>query len=191
MTTLLGPILAAALVAQIHGLELQGKVVDDQAKPVAAHQVVIHIPVPWSGKSEPLEVRATTDTEGTFRFIMPSPRRVNHLRALIWAFHPALAITVVARLGELPRLLALRKSAVKTITIEGPDGRPIAGRGYRRSRLPSVARGTIDVPDSLGASWAVVTGPDGKATVDFLAGADQLVAGVGDVRQPSAGRTLP
>ena len=36
MTTLLGPILAAALVAQIHGLELQGKVVDDQGKPVAA-----------------------------------------------------------------------------------------------------------------------------------------------------------
>src|ERR1700677_739642 len=104
MTALFGPILAMTLVAQIHGLELQGKVVDDHGKPVAGAQVVIHVPVPWSGKSsEPLEVRATTDAEGGFRFVMPSLRRVNHLRALIWAFHPGLAITVAERLGELPR----------------------------------------------------------------------------------------
>lgn len=138
---------------------------------------MIHVPVPWSGKSEPAAARATTDAEGRFRFIMPSLRRVNHLRALIWAFHPGLAITVVARLGELPRTLALRKSAVKTITIEGLDGRPIAGA--RVSPLAITVgggRGTIDVPDSLAASWAVVTGPDGKATLDYLAAADTLVA---------------
>ena len=177
MSTLFGPILAVALMSRFPGAPLEGSIVDDHGKPVAGAQVVIHIPVPWSGKSEPLEMRATTDAKGSFRFVMPSLRRVNHLRALIWAFHPGLAMTVAARLGELPRTLALRTPAVKTITIEGPDGRPIAG-----ARVAPLAitvgggRGTIDVPVSLGDAWAVVTGPDGKATIDYLAAADELVA---------------
>ena len=80
-------------------------------------------------------------------------------------------------MGELPRPLALRKSALKTVTIEGPDGLPIAaGRVSPLAITVGGGRGTIDVPDSLAASWAVVTGPDGKATLDYLAAADTLVA---------------
>jgi hypothetical protein len=160
-----------------HDVAIERAVVDDQGKPVAGAQVVIDVPVPWSGKSEPLEVRATTDAEGRFRFVAPSLRRVTPTRALIWAFHPGLAITVVARLGELPRTLVLRKPAPKTITIEGPDGRPIAG--VRVSPLAITVRGgrgIVFVPDSLAETWAVMTGPDGKATLDYLAGGDELVA---------------
>ena len=177
MSMLFGPILAAALMSQFQGTPLEGAIVDDHGKPVAGAQVVIHVPVPWSGKSEPLEVRATTDALGRFRFAMPSLRRVTHNRALIWAFHPGLAITVAARLGELPRTLALRTPALKTITIEGSDGRPIAGA--RVSPLAITVgggRGSVGVPDSLGQPWAVVTGPNGKATLDYLAAADEMVA---------------
>ena len=35
---------------------------------------------------------------------------------------------------------------------------------------------TADVPESLADPLAVTTGPDGKATLDYLAARDQLVA---------------
>jgi RNA polymerase sigma factor (sigma-70 family) len=160
-----------------HDVAIERAVVDDQGKPVAGAEVVIDVPVPWSGKLEPVVVRATTDAEGRFRFVAPSLRRVTPTRALIWAFHPGLAITVVARLGELPRTLVLHKPAPKTITIEGPDSRPIAG--VRVSPLAITVSGereNVHVPDSLAEAWAVMTGPDGKATLDYLAAGDELVA---------------
>ena len=51
MTTLFGPILATALLAQIQGGTIQGRVVDDQGKPVAGAQVVFFAPPPSKARS--------------------------------------------------------------------------------------------------------------------------------------------
>ncbi len=53
MTPLFGSILATALVAQIQGGTIQGKVVDDQRKPVPDVQVVYFVPRPLAGTREP------------------------------------------------------------------------------------------------------------------------------------------
>ena len=74
--------------------------------------------------------------------------------------------------------MALRKSAPKTIKIEGPDGRAVAGARIS-PRVISFSDGRNAsgvVPESLAESRAVTTGPDGKATLDYLAGAHMLVA---------------
>jgi len=72
MTTLLGSILAAALVAQIQSATIQGKVVDDQGKPVADAQVVQFTPRPWIGSGDSVEVQTKTDAEGHRRCRAPS-----------------------------------------------------------------------------------------------------------------------
>jgi len=174
MSAFFGPILAAALVGQFQGGTLQGTVVDDQGKPVPGAQVVLHAPAPWGGKVEPVEARATTDAEGRYRLITPSLRGVYLLRARIWAFRPGLAF---AALQELPGALALHKPAPKTVKIEGPDGRAVAGARVS-PRVISFGDGSTpaDMPDSLAEPRTVTTGPDGTATLDYLAAGHQLVA---------------
>ena len=75
MTMLFGSILATALVAQIQGGMIQGKVVDDQGKPVADAQVVFFAPRPLAGTGEPVEVATKTDAGGQFRFASPRLQR--------------------------------------------------------------------------------------------------------------------
>ncbi len=48
MTTLFSSILAAALVTQLQGETVQGKVVDDQGKPVAGQAVAVRRPTSWA-----------------------------------------------------------------------------------------------------------------------------------------------
>jgi hypothetical protein len=176
VTMLLGPIVAAALIAQVQGGTLKGQVVDEAGKPVGEARVVIDVPVPWSGKLESLEIPATTDTEGRFQFAVASLRRTTVTRAHIWAFHSGMAITVVDRLIELPRTLVLHKPSAKTITIEGPDGRPIVAARVSPIVLTVGDNRIVFVPDLLADQWAVTTGSDGKAVLDYLAVGDELVA---------------
>ncbi len=61
MTTLFASILAMALVAQIQGGTIQGKVVDDQGKPVADAQVVFFAARHFDGSGDPVEVQTKTD----------------------------------------------------------------------------------------------------------------------------------
>ena len=126
MTTLFGPILAAALMFQFHGGTLQSTVIDDQGKPVAGAEVVYHAPAPWGSKVGPLEVRAMSDAQGRFRIVAP-PRPVNIRRAGVWAFRPGLAIVAVPGFRELPGSMVLHKVEPRTINIEGPEGQPLAG----------------------------------------------------------------
>ena len=54
MALLFGSILATALVVQVQTGTIQGKVVDDQSKPLADVQVVFFTPRPWIGVGEPV-----------------------------------------------------------------------------------------------------------------------------------------
>lgn len=141
MSTLFGPILAAALISQFQGRTFEGTVVDDHGKPVAGAQVVFHAPAPWGTKMEPVEVRATTDAAGRFRLVIPSLRGCT-FAVLEWAFHPGLAFAAEPGFRELPQALVLHKTMPRTVKIEGPDGRPVAQHTFRlvasRSRTDAI-----------------------------------------------------
>jgi len=174
MSTLFGPILAAALLAQFQGGTLQGTVVDDQGKPVADAQVVFHAPAPGGGKVQPVEVRTKTDAEGRYRLTTPPLGGVYILLARVWAYRAGTAITA-ALVDRSSAALVLRKPEPRTVKIEGPDGQPVAGASVS-PRVVSFAAGgpNTDVPDTLAAPRAVTTGPDGRATLDYLADGDIL-----------------
>jgi hypothetical protein len=176
MSPLLGPILAVALLSQFSDGPLKGTVVDDAGKPVDGAQVVFHGPTPMESKIGPVEVRATTNAGGEFQLALPAIRRLPVFRAQVWAFRPGLAITA-SGLDELTRPLMLRKAGSRTVKIERPDGQPIVGaRVTPRSLLVGSGGSPDSVPESLAEPLAVTTGPDGKATLTYLAAGNTLVA---------------
>ncbi len=77
----------------------------------------------------------------------------------------------------MPKSLTLKNPVPRTITIEGPDGKPIAGAKVTPRfvvfAIGDVRRG-VDLHDALANSLAATTGDDGKVTFNFLARLDQL-----------------
>ena len=176
MMTLFGPLLVAALMAQFQGGMLHGTVVDDRGKPAAGAQVVFHAPAPWGGKAEPVEVRVKTDADGRFRLTTPSLGNVSVIRANVWAYRPGSAITAAPGYQPLAALVT-RLPERRTLKIEGPDGQPVAG-ALVSPRVISfdASSSAVDMPDTLAAPRAVTTGPDGTATLNYLAARDLLIA---------------
>ena len=171
MTTLFGPILAAALFAQIPGATLDGKVVDDQGKPVAGAQVVCFA---FEGKPGPRqEVQTETDATGQFGIRFPWPR-VAMTRAIVWAYRPGLAVAAT-RVFELVHGLKLRKPEPRSVKVEGPDGQPLAG-AIVSPRFLLVGSGNVGgaVTTPLVTSLVVTTDREGKAALDYLAAGDRL-----------------
>ncbi len=171
MAMLFGSILATALVAQIQGGTIQGKVVDDQGKPVSDAQVVFYAPRPWGSSGEPAEVATKTDAGGQFRLASP---RLKRAVFRLWSYRPGSAIALTLSSTQ-PQDLVLRKTQPRTVKVEGPDSRPVPGARLSPQVL-QVAGRSGEVPEALAMSLAVTTGADGKATLSYLAGGDQLVA---------------
>jgi len=176
MTTLALTFLVAALVAQIQGGPLEGTVVDEQSNPVAGAQVVFFAPPPLEGNVDPVEVRTNTDAGGRFRLTSPPLGRVAMNGVHVWAYRAGSAITAVP--SYLPPLnLVLRKPEPRTIKIEGPDGRPVAGALVSPRVIFVAGEDPIaEVPGALAMPLVVTTGPDGTATLNYLAGGDLLLA---------------
>jgi Carboxypeptidase regulatory-like domain len=178
MTTLFGTVLAAALLAQISAGTIEGTVVDDQGKPIVGAQIALHAAVPWGSKVEPLDMRATTDGDGRFRLVLPSARG-GYAGRQLWASRAGLALAAEPVPEGAPRIMVLHKAAPKTIKIEGPEGRAVAGARISPRVISFPDRGSLPaaVPDALAESRAVTTGTNGTATLDYLAPGHQL-AGV-------------
>ncbi len=70
----------------------------------------------------------------------------------------------------------MQKPEPRTIRIEGPDGQPIAGARITPRIFDVFSGATAEIPESMAAPLAVITGPDGRATINYLAARDQLVA---------------
>ncbi len=95
--------------------------------------------------------------------------------AHIWAYRPGSAIAVTPRF-ELSAGLVLRKPQPRTVKVEGPDGRPVPGAILTVINIAPGGDWPAEMPETLARPRAATTGPDGKATLDYLAGGDQLVA---------------
>ena len=174
MTTLLGPLLAVALVAQTQGGMLEGTVVDDRGNPVPGAQVVFRPARRQSGKADPVVVESKTDAEGRFRLTVPPPGRGPTNGTYVWAYRPGLALTAVPS-DRMPAALVLRKPEPKAVKIEGADGEPVASVRVSVRTLYVSGNATPQPPESLGARLGVTTGMDRTATFDFLASGDQFV----------------
>jgi len=176
MMTIFGPVLTAVLLAQAPAdRTVAGTVVDDQRKPVDNVQVIFHASAPQEHDGEPVEVRTETDTEGRFSLATPPLGGIPITRTRVWAYRLGSAITAMPS-DRQPLTLVLRKPEPKTVKIEGPDGQPVAG--VRVSpHVIFLADGEVTIlPDTLAASRTVTTGSDGRATFNYLAARDRLVA---------------
>ena len=91
------------------------------------------------------------------------------------AYRPGSAITAKSYYPP-PYRLVMRKPEPRTIRIEGPDGQPIAGARITPRVFDVFSGATAEIPESMAAPLAVITGPDGRATINYLAARDQLVA---------------
>jgi len=127
MSTFIGPILAAALMAQFQGGTLQGTVVDDQGKPVADAQVIFHAPAPRAGKVESVEVRVKT-ADGSFQtpdnLLVGSPYRVVVLAPGMEAI-----LSDWITIGEKPRiLLPMLQRPLRSVSgrVVDRQGKPVA-----------------------------------------------------------------
>jgi hypothetical protein len=201
MIMLLGALLAAVLAQFEPGRTITGQVVDDKGKPVAGARVVLYAPPLNVGKENAAEAGTTTDGEGRYRVKIPPLGRqlLNGVSLLV--YHPGL--TVAAHpIFPHPGTIVLRQPEPRTVSVEGPDGRPIVGARVAPKVL-RIYEGTLaQVPESLSSPLAVTTGPDGRATLGYLTARDQLAAvriattsiGNQDVRlidQPGRGSSGP
>jgi hypothetical protein len=176
MMAIFGPLLASLLIAQTQADQPRtGEVVDGQGKPVADAEVVFYSPPVVYGKGDPVEVRTKTDTAGKFSLIVPPLKRVFMNGVNFLAYRPGLAITANASYRP-PHRLVLEKPRSRMVKVEGPDGQPIAGARVALRLLHVFGKGNAEVPASLADSLATRTGPDGTATIDYMAARDQLAA---------------
>ncbi len=155
---------------------LAGRVVDDQGKPVADAQVFFFAPPPLEGKVDPVEVRTQTDAGGQFHLPYPPLGRVALNEVHVWAYRPGSAITAMPSYLT-PFDLTMRKPRLRTLKLEGPDGRPIAG-AIVSPRVIFDATGSpiAEFPGTLAMPLSATTGPDGQTTINYLASGSDLVA---------------
>ncbi len=185
----LSSILTLILTAQTQTREIDGSVVDEQGQPVAGATVIFHRSAGRPRSEQLADPRTLTDTAGRFRLAVPKARWNN--AGTLWVHRPGLALACVEAWEESPRSLVLKKPRPRTLTIESPDGKPIAGAKVSPEAVVFVTghiRLTATPPLMLSESLAATTGADGKVTFDCIARLDQLDAVY--VSAPSIGRQI-
>ena len=178
MSTLFGPIMAAALLAQAPSARIAaGTVVDDQGKPIAGATVVMYAPPTPFFKGDSVTAQAVSDGAGGFELQVPPLGRVVTNGVHLWAIQPGLAVAAVQYAMSKPHQIVLRKPDPRSVKVEGPDGKPVAGARVE-ARLIFFTGGMAGavIPGSVASPLAATTGPDGTATFAYLRGRDRLVA---------------
>ncbi len=185
MTALLGPVLSTLLLIQAQtDRTVAGTVIDEQGKPIAGATVEMETPANPYLPDDPARaeagVKALSDSSGRFELRIP-PGRVFTTQVRLWAHQPGRAVATeqvlnVTEIGKPPQIV-LWKPEPRTVKVEGPDGKPVVGARVEPRSIafpggPAFAR----IPASLASPLAVTTGPDGTATVAYLARQDRLVA---------------
>ncbi len=174
MLTLLTSILAAALLAQPPDSKiLSGVVVDATEKPLSDVDVVVWARIPAEGRA-PTLARTTTDARGAFRLeIARQPMQGMFPRRFIFAYQPGRSVAVqefdlTGDEALAPFRMTLAEPTRRTLTILGPDDRPVAGVrvvpflcAFDRTRL-------FQTPDDRLERLTISSGADGVATLPYF-----------------------
>ena len=174
MLTLLISILATALLAQPpDSVVCSGVVVDAAEKPLSDVDVVLWARTLADGTA-PTLARTTTDSKGAFRLetaLQPLPGLAP--RRFIFAYKPGRSVAVqeVDLTGDkapAPVRLTLAEPLRRTLTILGPDDRPVAGVrvapvlcAFDRTRL-------FQTPDDRLERLTISSAADGVATLAYF-----------------------
>ena len=127
------------------------------------------------GSGDSVELRTISDSQGKFSLRIPQLKRILVNGVNFLAYRPGLAITANPFFRGSRRLI-LEKPATRTVLVEGPDGKPVAGARIVPRMLSIFGQARVEVPDTLAGSLATSTEPDGKATLHYLAVRDRLMA---------------
>ena len=175
MTNLPLSMLFLALIAQTAPARpARGNVLDGDGKPVANARVVLYAPPVAYLKGDPVEVEAQTNAGGQFSLVIPPLERAVINGVSFVAYAPGLAIGATSILRGAR--IVLQTPRPRTVTVEGPDGQPIAGARVALRVLYAFDGTLAEIPQSLADSLATTTGPDGTTSIGYLAARDQLAA---------------
>ena len=127
------------------------------------------------GKENEAESRTATDAEGRFRLKVPpfGRRIINGIYQL--AYRPGMTITG-SSIFRAPDHYVLRKPEPRTVRVEGPDGRPIAGVRIVPRVLDFFNSATAEIPESMART-------PGHHHGTGRPGDDQLLDGPGSARR--------
>ncbi len=166
MTAVFSAVLALACTAHSGDIIHCGTVVDDTGKPVGGARVVF---ATWRNNViAPASAGPVAETDAAGQFQLPTPRAHWNDRSTFWVHGRGLALTSVNARFEPITQVVLKKPQPRTISIEGPDGKPVAGARISPRAVAFAGRypGRA-LPDALVTALTVTTGPDGKATVQL------------------------
>jgi hypothetical protein len=175
MLTLMTSILATTLLTQSPDLiVLTGVVVDTAGKPASGVDVMLPARRPPDG-SLPTLARTMTDEIGAFRFEIPR-QRLKDIPVVpsIWAYRPGGSVAgrdvVIAERGAMPPVrLTLAEPLPRTVTILGPDDRPLAGVGLAPvSYALDGGPGGFQTPDDWLERLTITSGADGVVTLPYF-----------------------
>ncbi len=174
MWTMMIPVVAAALLAQpADPVTVAGVVVDPAGKPVSDVEVVLSARRLTDG-SIPTLARSMTDDRGAFRLeVAREPLTGIGPRRWIWAYRPGRSLAVQEAIltgkGPLPPVrMTLAEPLRRTLTILGPDDRPLAAVRLVPVLFAINDRAMFLTPDDWLDRLTVATGTDGVATIPYL-----------------------
>jgi hypothetical protein len=174
MLTLLTSILATALLAQPpDSIVLSGVVVDAAEKPLTDVDVVVWARIPADGTA-PTLARTTTDSRGAFRLqIARQPLPGMGPRRFIFAYQPGRSVAVqeVDLTGDeapAPVRMTLAEPSRRTVTILGPDDRPVAGARVVPVLCAFEFTRFFQTPDDRLERLTISSAGDGVATVPYF-----------------------
>jgi hypothetical protein len=175
MLTVMTSILATTLLAQApDSIFVSGVVVDAAGKPLSGVDVVLPARRPPDG-SLPTLAHTMTDEKGAFRLEITRQRFQDiGLLPFVWAYSPGRSVAVqeavITEKAAMPPVrLTLAEPLPRTVTILGPDGRPLAG--VRVAPVSYASDGgprTYQTPDDRLERLTITSGADGVATLPYF-----------------------
>ena len=155
---------------------VQAETVDDQGRHLSGVALGLSVLyMPRREPAEPLMLQTVSDDEGRGRLqgihVAPGERVAN---LMLWAYKPGRSLASVGipitETSPLPQVrLILDEPVKRSITVVGPDGRPIEGlRLIPRSLQRANALIPLSIPEDWSERLNVTTDAKGVATIPYL-----------------------
>jgi hypothetical protein len=174
MLTLTISILAAALLAQSpHSIFASGVVIDSAGNPLSDVEVVLWGRIRADGLA-PTLAQTKTDVQGAFRLEVTrqSLQRIGP-RQFVWAYKPGrtVAVEVVDLTDDgapASVRLTLAEPLRRTLTVLGPDNRPLAGVHLAPVLYASDGKALFQTPDDRLERLTITSAADGAASFSYF-----------------------